>query len=96
MYSWWVDIGLGNLPFARDRLVEHYFWANGIVSGPEYSAFRDMATKVICLITTVDDVYDVYGSLEELKLFTDYVDRFAFIDRHGNILIHYYITYSHR
>ena len=80
MYSWWVDIGLGNLPFARDRLVEHYFWANGIVSGPEYSAFRDMATKVICLITTVDDVYDVYGSLEELKLFTDYVDRFAFID----------------
>ncbi|KAL1815788.1 hypothetical protein ACET3Z_018362 [Daucus carota] len=73
--SWWVDIGLGNLPFARDRLVEHYFWANGIVSGPEYSAFRDMATKVICLITTVDDVYDVYGSLEELKLFTDYVDR---------------------
>ncbi|KAL8091731.1 beta-bisabolene synthase-like [Apium graveolens] len=73
--SWWVDIGLDKIPFARDRLVEHYFWANGIVSGPEYSAFRDMGTKIICLITTIDDVYDVYGSLEEVKLFTDYVDR---------------------
>nr|AUG98171.1 terpene synthase [Trachyspermum ammi] len=73
--SWWVDIGLDKIPFARDRLVEHYFWANGIVPEPEYRPFRDMGTKIICLITTVDDVYDVYGTLEELKLFTDYVDR---------------------
>lgn len=73
--SWWVDIGLQKMTFARDRLVEHHFWCNGIVSDPEYSAFRIMATKVICLITTIDDVYDVYGSLEEVELFTDYVDR---------------------
>ncbi|KAL8131253.1 hypothetical protein AgCh_007252 [Apium graveolens] len=73
--SWWMDMGLDKMAFARDRLVEHYFWCNGMVSDPEYSAFRDMGTKVICLITTIDDVYDVYGSLEELELFTDYVDR---------------------
>ncbi|WOG95360.1 hypothetical protein DCAR_0414675 [Daucus carota subsp. sativus] len=73
--SWWTDIGLDKMTFARDRLVEHYFWCNGMVSDPEYSAFRDMGTKVICLITTIDDVYDVYGTLEELELFTDYVDR---------------------
>ncbi|KAK3010327.1 hypothetical protein RJ639_011735 [Escallonia herrerae] len=48
---------------------------NGIVSEPQYGAFRDMATKIICLITTIDDIYDVYGSMEELELFTDCVDR---------------------
>ncbi|KAL8131259.1 hypothetical protein AgCh_007254 [Apium graveolens] len=73
--SWWVNIGLQKMTFARDRLVEHHFWCNGIVSDPEYSAFRIMATKVICLITTIDDVYDVYGSLEEVELFTEYVER---------------------
>ncbi|KAK1396209.1 hypothetical protein POM88_006072 [Heracleum sosnowskyi] len=31
--------------------------------------------KVICLLITIDDLYDVYGSLEELELFTDFVER---------------------
>ncbi|KAL8103903.1 beta-bisabolene synthase-like isoform X2 [Apium graveolens] len=73
--SWWVKTGLDKMSFARDRLLEHYFWCNGMVSGPEYSAYRDMGTKILSLMTTIDDVYDVYGSLEELELFTDYVER---------------------
>ncbi|KAI3845929.1 hypothetical protein MKW92_028196 [Papaver armeniacum] len=32
-------------------------------------------TKVGYLVTVIDDVYDVYGSLEELKLFTEAVER---------------------
>ncbi|KAK2975721.1 hypothetical protein RJ640_010780 [Escallonia rubra] len=75
VYRWWVDLGLDKMSFARDRLMEHYLWCNGIVSEPQYGAFRDMATKIICLITTIDDIYDVYGSMEELELFTDCVDR---------------------
>ncbi|WOG82951.1 hypothetical protein DCAR_0102123 [Daucus carota subsp. sativus] len=73
--SWWVETGLDKMSFARDRLVEHYFWCNGTVPDPEYKAFRDMGTKVICLLVIIDDLYDIYGSLEELELFTDYVDR---------------------
>ncbi|XP_063939801.1 beta-bisabolene synthase-like [Daucus carota subsp. sativus] len=73
--SWWMDMGLDKMAFARDRLVEHYFWCNGMAPDPQYSAYRDMGTKILCLITTIDDVYDIYGSLEELELFTDYVTR---------------------
>ncbi|KAK3010784.1 hypothetical protein RJ639_011310 [Escallonia herrerae] len=72
---WWVDLGLDKMSFSRDRLVEHYLWINGTVSEPQYGAYRDMATKIISLITTIDDIYDVYGFMEELELFTAYVDR---------------------
>ncbi|KAK2969708.1 hypothetical protein RJ640_004214 [Escallonia rubra] len=75
---WWVDLGLDKMSFARDRLMEHYLWCNGMVSEPQYGAFREMSTKIISLITTIDDIYDVYGSMEELELFTDYVDRWDF------------------
>jgi hypothetical protein len=39
-----------------------------------------MIVKVLALITTIDDVYDVYGTLEELELFTDVVERFVYIN----------------
>lgn len=61
--------------FARDRLVEHYFWSNGMVSEPQYGASRNVITKLTSIITIIDDFYDVYGSVEELELFTDFVDR---------------------
>ncbi|CAK9185517.1 unnamed protein product [Ilex paraguariensis] len=28
-----------------------------------------------CIVPTIDDMYDVYGSLDELQCFTDAVDR---------------------
>ncbi|KAG6717760.1 hypothetical protein I3842_04G116800 [Carya illinoinensis] len=32
-------------------------------------------TKFVCILTAIDDVYDVYGSLDELECFTDAVNR---------------------
>ncbi|KAJ8572491.1 hypothetical protein K7X08_009002 [Anisodus acutangulus] len=34
-----------------------------------------IATKVNALVTTIDDVYDVFGTLDELQIFTNVVQR---------------------
>ena len=64
------------LPFTRDRLVENYMWSEGYAYDlPENSSYRIANTQAICLITTIDDIYDVYGSLDELEVFTNAVQQ---------------------
>ncbi|KAK4255400.1 hypothetical protein QN277_008404 [Acacia crassicarpa] len=76
MSRWWKAMGLASkLSFSRDRLMECFFWAVGIASEPQQSEFRKALTKIACFVTTIDDVYDVYGSLDELELFTTAVER---------------------
>ncbi|KAF9588259.1 hypothetical protein IFM89_008676 [Coptis chinensis] len=73
---WWKHLGLSNkLSFARDRLVEGFLWSVGLAYEPQYLCCREWITKVVCFILTLDDLYDNYGSLEELKLFTAAVER---------------------
>ncbi|PON82655.1 Squalene/phytoene synthase [Trema orientale] len=76
MSRWWIGLSLANkLTFTRDRLMECFFWTVGMVFEPQYSNLRKGLTKVTSLITVIDDVYDVYGTLDELELFTDAVER---------------------
>nr|KAJ0209185.1 hypothetical protein LSAT_V11C400213090 [Lactuca sativa] len=76
--KWWKNIGLASkLSFVRDRLMECFFWSVGVVFEPQYNSCRVELTKVCTLITVIDDIYDVYGSLDELVLFTDAVKRYA-------------------
>nr|AIK19222.1 monoterpene synthase [Eugenia uniflora] len=73
---WWNDVGLAKrLSFARDRLMECFFWAVGIAKEPRLSNCRKAVTKAFALILVLDDVYDVFGTLDELELFTDAVQR---------------------
>ncbi|KAH7856149.1 hypothetical protein Vadar_033306 [Vaccinium darrowii] len=63
------------LSFARDRLMECFLWTVGMDFKPQFVYRRKAATIVNALITTIDDVYDVYGTLDELELFTNAVER---------------------
>ncbi|XP_059639480.1 (-)-alpha-terpineol synthase-like [Cornus florida] len=76
MARWSRSTGFGeNLSFARDRLMENYLWTVGIHSESQFGYCRKMLTKINTFITTIDDVYDVYGTIDELELFTNAVDR---------------------
>ncbi|KAF7148595.1 hypothetical protein RHSIM_Rhsim03G0006700 [Rhododendron simsii] len=74
--KWWNRSCLGTkLSFARDRLVENFLWPIGQNFKPQFSNFRRNMTVVNALITVVDDVYDVYGTLDELEIFTNAIER---------------------
>lgn len=53
--------------------MECFSFVAGVIDNPKLEYCREEITKVCNLITTVDDAYDIYGSLEELVLFTDAV-----------------------
>ncbi|CAL5363628.1 unnamed protein product [Camellia sinensis] len=72
----WKELDFAKkMPFAIDRIVECYFWILGVYFEPQYLLARRMLTKVIALTSIIDDIYDVYGTLEELVLFTDAIER---------------------
>lgn len=64
------------LYFARDRMVESYIWALGVFYEPKYSYGRIILAKIAVLTILLDDIYDVYGTFDELELFTNAIERF--------------------
>ncbi|KAK8969311.1 hypothetical protein KSP40_PGU008472 [Platanthera guangdongensis] len=79
MSRWWKNLGIcDKLNFARDRFVEHCLWAIGFCFEPKFWICRKGLARICCFITTIDDVYDVYGTLDELELFTEVVDKWEF------------------
>ncbi|KAM7469406.1 hypothetical protein LguiA_007589 [Lonicera macranthoides] len=76
LIRWWKELNFKEkLPFARDRLVECYSWAMAVYFEPQYSLTRKLLAKVMQITSVLDDIYDVYGNLEELILLTDAIDR---------------------
>ncbi|XP_028755919.1 (-)-germacrene D synthase-like [Neltuma alba] len=74
--KWWKESGLRRkVPYARDRLVEAYFWPLALSYEPQFSTARMIATKLVVTNCLLDDTYDVFGTLEELELFTEAIHR---------------------
>ncbi|KAK1257170.1 hypothetical protein QJS04_geneDACA024802 [Acorus gramineus] len=73
---WWKELALiEKLRFARDRLVECYFWALGVCPKPHQSRSRRVFAKIIALASVMDDIYDRYGTIKELIPFNDVIQR---------------------
>ena len=75
MFSWWKELGLSELEFARDQPLKWYIWSMACLTDPSLSEQRVDLTKPISLIYIIDDIFDVYGTLDELTLFTQAIDR---------------------
>ncbi|GMI65484.1 terpene synthase 21 [Hibiscus trionum] len=73
---WWKGLDVStNFFFARDRLVEGYFWILGAYFEPRYSIARIFTSKLTALVSIMDDIYDAYGTYEELVIFTKAIHR---------------------
>ncbi|XP_031247789.1 probable terpene synthase 6 [Pistacia vera] len=73
---WWKDCDLASkYPYSRDRIVEIYFWSIADYFEPCFSMARIIHTKIIMILTVIDDTYDAYGTVEELQSFTDALER---------------------
>jgi len=73
---WWKDLDFANkYPYARDRLVECYFWILGVYFEPKYSRARKMMTKVIQMASFFDDTFDAYATFDELVPFNNAIQR---------------------
>nr|QIQ55995.1 putative terpene synthase 4 [Eremophila drummondii] len=76
---WWRDLEVPTkLSYARDRLVETYFWDLGVYFEPKYAVARKILTKAQAIISLIDDTYDAYGTFEELEIFTEAIERWSF------------------
>ncbi|KAF7145561.1 hypothetical protein RHSIM_Rhsim04G0175100 [Rhododendron simsii] len=74
---WWNDLDVvRKLPFARDRAVELFFWTLGVYYEPQYCLAITILSKVIALISILDDMYDASNAtIEELVLFNNAIQR---------------------
>lgn len=76
VHRWWKELGLAKkLSFARDRPLECFLWTVGIFPAQCHSNCRIDLTKTIAILLVIDDIFDKYGSLDHLVLFTNAIQR---------------------
>ncbi|NP_001306121.1 linalool/nerolidol synthase [Solanum lycopersicum] len=73
---WWSSLGLAeDLKLLRDQPLKWYTWPMTMLTDPKMSQQRIELAKCISFVYVVDDIFDVYGTIEELTLFTQAVNR---------------------
>ncbi|KAL0447240.1 UNVERIFIED_CONTAM: Tricyclene synthase 0e23, chloroplastic [Sesamum latifolium] len=75
--KWWKDIGLAEeVPNARNQPIKWYTGSMTIlINHPTLCSPRIELTKVIAFIHLLDDIFDLYGTIHQLTLFTHAIDR---------------------
>ncbi|EEF48743.1 casbene synthase, chloroplastic-like isoform X2 [Ricinus communis] len=74
--KWWKDLNLASdIPYARDRMAEIFFWAVAMYFEPDYAHTRMIIAKVVLLISLIDDTIDAYATMEETHILAEAVAR---------------------
>ncbi|KAI3866640.1 hypothetical protein MKW92_027594 [Papaver armeniacum] len=73
---WWRELDLATVcHFARNRQVENFMGQVGFYHEPKFGNCRKKCAQISHFVITIDDIYDVYGNMDELKLFTEAIER---------------------
>ncbi|XP_074270021.1 (3S,6E)-nerolidol synthase 1-like [Silene latifolia] len=79
---WWKGLRLTEeLKLARNQPAKWHMWSLTCLPSPDMAEQRVELTKAIAFVYIVDDIFDVYGTLDELILFTEAVNRWE----HDNV-----------
>ncbi|KAK3123479.1 hypothetical protein QOZ80_8AG0631610 [Eleusine coracana subsp. coracana] len=74
--QWWKDLSRNiELDYARDRIVECYFWSYAVHYEQEFARARMILAKMFLLTSLLDDTYDVYATLEEARELNKAIER---------------------
>lgn len=55
---------------------------------PKYAFGRIFTSKIISMISILDDTFDAYGTYEELMLFVEAIKRFDFLFEYFRLFIY--------
>ncbi|KAL2931193.1 (3S 6E)-nerolidol synthase 1 [Bienertia sinuspersici] len=76
---WWKELRMAEeLELARHQPVKWHMWSCVALPSPDKAEIRTELTKMISFIYLIDDIFDVYGEVEELTLFTEAVNRWEY------------------
>lgn len=67
----------------------------GAYHEPKYAFGRIFMSKLISMISILDDTFDAYGTYDELKLFVEAVKRFEFLFKYFELLIYLLLDLKH-
>ena len=76
LFRWSKKTGFHDIGFGREKTAYLYFAVSASSCLPHDSIVRLLVAKSAIIITVADDFYDVEGSLNELKLLTEAVQRY--------------------
>nr|AVT42335.1 casbene synthase [Euphorbia pekinensis] len=72
----WKELNLtSEIPYARDRMAEIYFWASSTYFEPQYAHSRLIIARVVLLISLVDDTIDAYATIDEIHQLAEAIER---------------------
>uniref|UniRef100_A0A7N0V1R2 Terpene synthase metal-binding domain-containing protein n=1 Tax=Kalanchoe fedtschenkoi TaxID=63787 RepID=A0A7N0V1R2_KALFE len=79
-FTWWNNTGLAKeMKLARDQPMKWYIHS-AVASDPSHSQLRVNLAKIVSLVYIIDDIFDVYGSLDNLIVFTEAVKRWDYAE----------------
>ncbi|CAN0896595.1 Alpha-copaene synthase [Linum grandiflorum] len=75
--EWWESLEVKTkFKHARDRVVECYYWMYAMYFEPKHHLARMLVTKMISTLSLLDDTFDSFGTLEEVDVLTQAIQRF--------------------